>query len=105
MAKPTPELLPELEAICSLIPITCPFASSRGPPELPGLIEASVWIALSMPKLVSPSTVRVDLDQRHIGVGVESLDLRRDPVAVSELHEDLLCLLRRAAAVQVAAAG
>ena len=58
IAKPTPELLPELDAICSLIPISSPFASSSGPPELPGLIEASVWIALSMPKLVSPSTVR-----------------------------------------------
>ena len=59
MAKPTPELLPELEAICSLMPITWPLESSSGPPELPGLIDASVWIALSMPKLVSPSTVRL----------------------------------------------
>ena len=41
------------------MPITWPFESSSGPPELPGLIEASVWIALSMPKLVSPSTVRL----------------------------------------------
>ena len=59
IAKPTPELLPELEAICSLMPITSPFESSSGPPELPGLIDASVWIALSIPKLVRPSTVRL----------------------------------------------
>ena len=31
-------------AICELMPITRPAASSSGPPELPGLIAASVWI-------------------------------------------------------------
>ena len=41
------------------MPITSPFESSSGPPELPGLIDASVWMALSMPKLVRPSTVRL----------------------------------------------
>jgi len=34
-----------LERICALIPITRPCASSSGPPELPWLIGASVWIA------------------------------------------------------------
>ena len=52
-AKPTPSLPPELVLICWLIPITWPSASSSGPPELPGLIEASVWIAPSIWKLVS----------------------------------------------------
>ena len=44
-AKPTPSLAPELVSICWLIPTTLPSLSSSGPPELPGLIEASVWIA------------------------------------------------------------
>ena len=37
-------------AICELIPITRPRASSSGPPELPGLSAASVWITFSMAK-------------------------------------------------------
>ena len=32
-------------AICALTPITWPSSSSSGPPELPGLSAASVWIA------------------------------------------------------------
>ena len=43
MAKPIP-LLPE--AIAVLMPMTLPSASSSGPPELPGLIAASVWMRL-----------------------------------------------------------
>ena len=44
-AKPMPtEPWPPPVAIWELIPITRPFASSSGPPELPGLIDASVWI-------------------------------------------------------------
>src|SRR5436190_1773190 len=39
---------PDVVLICWLIPITFPFASNIGPPELPGLIEASVWIAPSI---------------------------------------------------------
>ena len=51
-AKPTPELLPPpLVAICELTPITRPSASSSGPPELPGLIAASVC---STPEMVKP---------------------------------------------------
>ena len=30
-----------------LTPITCPSMLSNGPPELPGLMEASVWMKLS----------------------------------------------------------
>ena len=43
MAKPMP-LLPA--AIAVLMPMTLPSASSSGPPELPGLIAASVWMRL-----------------------------------------------------------
>lgn len=50
-AIPTlPWPLPPPVSICELIPITLPAASSSGPPELPGLIGASVWITLSMLK-------------------------------------------------------
>ena len=38
----------DCEAICELTPITRPVASSSGPPELPGLIGASVWITESI---------------------------------------------------------
>ena len=40
------------------MPTTRAPASSSGPPELPGLIEASVWIAPSIWNLVSDSTER-----------------------------------------------
>ena len=44
-AKPTPSALPLSLRICALIPITRPWASKSGPPELPWLIGASTWIA------------------------------------------------------------
>ena len=50
-AKPTPSFPPESLSICELTPITSPFMSSSGPPELPWLIAASVWIASSIEKL------------------------------------------------------
>ncbi len=49
-AKPTPTLplpLPPV-TIWVFTPITRPRASSSGPPELPGLIGASVWMASSI---------------------------------------------------------
>ena len=50
-AKPTPLDWREEEAIWELTPITRPSASSSGPPELPGLIAASVW---STPEIWKP---------------------------------------------------
>jgi hypothetical protein len=55
---PTEPLPPEPVAICALIPITRPAASSRGPPELPGLIEASVWMTLEIWKPLGASIWR-----------------------------------------------
>ena len=43
-AKPMPALAPEGEKMAVLTPIRRPAESSSGPPELPGLIAASVWI-------------------------------------------------------------
>ena len=45
MAKPMPE--PSV-ATAVLMPTTAPLASTSGPPELPGLIAASVWMRLVM---------------------------------------------------------
>ena len=42
IAKPIPMLPPVGEKIDVLTPITCPSALTSGPPELPGLIDASV---------------------------------------------------------------
>src|SRR6185503_16205003 len=42
MAKPMPTLPPERERIALLIPTTSPDMLTRGPPELPGLMAASV---------------------------------------------------------------
>ncbi len=53
-ANPTPELEPWppgvwlLVSIWSFRPRTCPLAFSSGPPEFPGLMAASVWIALGI---------------------------------------------------------
>ena len=50
-ANPIPiEPFPPAVAIWELIPITLPWLSMRGPPELPGLIAASVWITCSIVK-------------------------------------------------------
>ena len=46
IANPTPTFASTVPpSICELMPITCPKRSSSGPPELPWLIGASVWIA------------------------------------------------------------
>ena len=50
------EPLPDL--ICELTPITRPLPSSSGPPELPGLIAASVWIASAIGKSLGAVIVR-----------------------------------------------
>ena len=58
MAKPIPstlisELSVEVEAILlELIPMTWPAIFTNGPPEFPGLIAASVWMALILTPLV-----------------------------------------------------
>ena len=41
--KPSPSEPPDLEILWLAIPITSPVMLNIGPPELPGLIAASVW--------------------------------------------------------------
>src|SRR5690606_9690362 len=43
-AKPTPEFARTGDSMAVLTPMTSPFRLISGPPELPGLIAASVWI-------------------------------------------------------------
>ena len=51
MAKPRPmepdwlPCAPPSEAMAELMPTSSPFMFTRAPPELPGLIAASVWMA------------------------------------------------------------
>ena len=47
IAKPMPTDPPDWLKIALLMPTTCPRALMSGPPLLPGLIEASVWMKSS----------------------------------------------------------
>ncbi|MNT94962.1 hypothetical protein D3C72_2367510 [compost metagenome] len=47
IAKPMPWEPPDLEKIAVLMPVRLPMASTSAPPELPGLIAASVWMKSS----------------------------------------------------------
>ena len=57
IAKPIPMLPLDGEIIWALMPITCPELFSSGPPELPGLIAASVWMMFSM---IRPFSARIE---------------------------------------------
>ena len=49
MAKPMPTLPPEGVKIIELMPTSSPRRFTSAPPELPGLIEASVWMKFWKP--------------------------------------------------------
>ncbi len=57
-AKPTPSPPPLADLIWELMPSTRPRPLSSGPPELPGLMAASVWIASPIWNWVSDSIER-----------------------------------------------
>src|ERR1051326_7497454 len=61
-AKPTPSPPPPVDLIWELMPITWPLALSSGPPELPWLIAASVWMALLMSNDVSDVMLRLSAE-------------------------------------------
>ena len=56
MAKPMPSLPPDSLLICVLTPTTRPAAFRSGPPELPWLMAASVWIEFEIVKLFGRSS-------------------------------------------------
>ncbi|MNR04181.1 hypothetical protein D3C85_1201190 [compost metagenome] len=55
-AKPTPVDDPVREKMAVLMPIRSPSMSTRAPPELPGLMAASVW--MKEPESEIPVSVR-----------------------------------------------
>ena len=57
-AKPIPALAPDGLAICVFTPMRRPALSSSGPPELPGLIAASVWMTFWILRPFRDSIVR-----------------------------------------------
>ena len=61
-ANPMPTLPPFLLAICELMPITRPSRSNSGPPELPWLMAASVWMAFWMVNPLGDSITRSSAD-------------------------------------------
>mmetsp|Transcript_45013 Transcript_45013/g.113957 ORF Transcript_45013/g.113957 Transcript_45013/m.113957 type:complete len:228 (+) Transcript_45013:182-865(+) len=56
IAKPTPAEVPELVKMAVLTPMTAPEESRSGPPLLPGLMAASVWMP---PPMTVPSWLRM----------------------------------------------
>jgi len=54
MAKPMPTLPPLGPMMAVLMPTRFPFRFTRAPPELPGLMEASVWMKSSYPSMPRP---------------------------------------------------
>ena len=64
MAKPMPSEPPVREKMAVLMPTRLPPASTSAPPELPGLIAASVWMKFSkvlMPRPVRPSALMMPM--------------------------------------------
>ena len=59
IAKPMPALAPEGLKMAVFTPISRPAESSSGPPELPGLMAASVWIAPRITRRVTDSISRL----------------------------------------------
>ena len=83
MAKPIP-LLPEAMAV--LMPMTLPSASRSGPPELPGLMAASVWMRLLSGSIGAvgrdrPAGRGHDAAGDRVGVGAERAADRDDQLA------------------------
>ena len=81
MANPTPSLPPLLEEIAVLIPITSPLRFTRGPPLLPGLMAASVWMKFSSLGDADPAALGTDDPGRHRSFQAEGMPYGQDPVA------------------------
>lgn len=55
--KPTPDDAPDGEYMAVFMPIRFPALSSKGPPLLPGLIAASVWMTSCMGRPVAAELI------------------------------------------------
>ena len=70
MVKPWPRPMPT-----ELMPITSPCRSTRGPPELPGSISASVW----MKSLRSGTSVSIPGMKRPLPLTIPKETVRSKP--------------------------
>ena len=86
MAKPMPTLPPEGEKIIEFMPITWPRRSKVGPPELPRLMGASIWMksVYCWPLPMSRPMRRDDAGGHRIGEA-ERIAHRDHPVADAQL--------------------
>ena len=62
IAKPTPVFCPVRLAMAVFMPIRRPWVSKSGPPELPGLIAASIWMIDLIVRLLREGSVRFKLE-------------------------------------------
>ena len=88
MAKPMPSLPPDSLSICALTPTTSPAPFRSGPPELPWLIAASVWMESLMVKLFGDVICRLqcaDDPARHRALEPERAADGDDALAHGEL--------------------
>jgi len=67
-ANPMPWLPPVRERIAVFTPMTRPSASTRGPPEFPGLMGASVWMSSWIPLVRAPGSRRRALTMPWVSV-------------------------------------
>ena len=126
MAKPMPCEPPEREKIAVLMPTTRPAMSTSAPPELPGLMAASVWMnTCASERVTRVRAERGDDAARHgladaegiadgehhvahlDGVGIGELQVRKAAVAALDAqHRDVgLVVLRQDLGVELAPVG
>jgi len=83
IANPIPENVPVAENMAVFIPITCPCVLSRGPPELPGFIGASVWIVFGMENPIPEAAGSNRPTPLTIPVVIVSLSPNGLPIAIT----------------------
>ncbi len=66
IAKPTPVFCPVRLAMAVFMPISRPWLSKSGPPELPGLIAASIWMIDLIVRLLRAGSERFKLEMMPV---------------------------------------
>jgi len=77
--NPTPEDAPDGEYMAVFIPMRFPELSKRGPPLLPGLIAASVWITSWIGRPVAAELISrlSPLLKRHVCISETQLTQKK----------------------------
>jgi hypothetical protein len=93
-------------AMAELMPTTSPRALTRAPPELPGLIAASVWMALKSGLRAPPSPGTSTVRFRALTMPVVTVPDRPsgEPIAMTEVADDERPRLAEGGAGQLTAA-